>query len=225
MTAAGAIAFGKKNLFPGQTPTGPPALDPAVRTRDTARMTAPFFFGYGSLVNRTTHDYADAHPAQASGWRRAWRHAGIRPVSYLTVLPCRETVIDGLIAHVPRGDWAALDARERAYDRLHATHQITHPLTRPAEIAIYSVPEGRHSAPTADHPILLSYLDTVIQGFLTEFGEAGARRFFDTTDGWDAPILNDRAAPVYPRAKPLRTEERDFVDGCLKAIGAGATAP
>ena len=30
----------------------------------------PRFFGYGSLVNRDTHDYPNAVRATLSGWRR-----------------------------------------------------------------------------------------------------------------------------------------------------------
>ena len=41
----------------------------------------PYFFGYGSLVNRATHDYVHAHPARISGWRRAWRHVEGRSVA------------------------------------------------------------------------------------------------------------------------------------------------
>jgi hypothetical protein len=49
------------------------------------------------------------------------------------------------------------------------------------------------------HPVLLSYLDVVVQGYLQEFDEAGVAHFFDTTDGWDAPLLDDRTHPHYPR--------------------------
>ena len=181
-------------------------------------MTDPFFFGYGSLVNRTTHIYEDAHHAKARGWRRMWRHTDLHPSPFLTAVPCAQTEIEGLIAHVPNGDWQALDARETGYDRLSATHQVSHPVTRPVEIAIYSVPE-RLEVPDLRHPILLSYLDVVVQGYLVEFGEDGAHRFFDTTDGWDAPIKDDRAAPEYPRHRVLSASERGFVDDRLASMG------
>ena len=76
-------------------------------------MNDPFFFGYGSLVNRNTHDYGQAHPAQISGWRRAWRRSPSRDLCYLTAVPDPASTIEGLIAAVPNGDWAALDIRER----------------------------------------------------------------------------------------------------------------
>jgi hypothetical protein len=55
----------------------------------------------------------------------------------------------------------------------------------------------------------------VVQGYLREFGEAGVKRFFDTTDGWEAPVLNDRADPVYPRHRVLTADERTLVDDLL----------
>ena len=80
-------------------------------------MADPYFFGYGSLVNLATHDFPDPRPARLKGWRRAWRHTDLRPVAFLTAVPDTESEIEGMIAHVPRNDWAALDEREWAYDR------------------------------------------------------------------------------------------------------------
>ena len=188
-------------------------------------MPEPYFFGYGSLVNRATHDFPDPRPARLAGWKRAWRHTDLRQVAFLTAIPAPGVEIEGLIAHVPRNDWRALDQREWAYDRVPATDAVTHDLPRPAEIAVYAVPEDRASAASARHPILLSYLDVVVQGYLREFGPEGAARFFATTEGWDAPVLNDRAAPRYPRHQPLRAEESEFVDRWLARLGARLTEP
>jgi hypothetical protein len=160
------------------------------------------FFGYGSLVNRRTHVYGEATRMTVRGWRRAWRHTPLRPVAFLTAVPCAGTAIDGLAAAVPGGDWTALDLREAAYLRA--------PL--PEGPAIYHIPDGLHGPATERHPILRSYLDTVAQGYLVEFGPAGLRRLFETTDGWDAPIRDDRAAPLYPRAMALTPAETALVD-------------
>jgi len=183
-------------------------------------MADPFFFGYGSLVNRATHDYPEAHPATLTGWRRAWRHTRLRPLAFLTAVPAEGHVIDGLVAHVPGDDWAALDVRERAYDRMPVTGRTTHPLSRPIEVQVYAIPDGRHGVPDEIHPVLLSYIDVVVQGYLREFGEAGVARFFATTDGWNAPILDDRAEPVYPRHQRLAASERDLVNDGLLGVGA-----
>ncbi|MEY8843070.1 gamma-glutamylcyclotransferase, partial [Cribrihabitans sp. XS_ASV171] len=69
-------------------------------------------------------------------------------------------------------------------------------------------------------PILLSYLDVVVQGYLRVFGVDGADRFFATTDGWESPILDDRAEPRYPRHRRLKDEERAFVDDRLSRLPA-----
>jgi hypothetical protein len=69
-----------------------------------------------------------------------------------------------------------------------------------------------------DHPILLSYIDVVVQGYLHMHGHDGVAHFFETTDGWDTLILNDRADPIYPRHQTLSAQERDLVDSHLAAV-------
>ncbi|UWR91487.1 gamma-glutamylcyclotransferase [Phaeobacter inhibens] len=181
---------------------------------------APYFFGYGSLVNTRTHAYGQARTARLSGWRRAWVQTDLRPVAYLSAVPSADSRIDGLVAEVPGADWAALDDREFGYDRLAARDAVQHDLAPETEIAVYAIPASSQHAASMRHPILLSYLDVVIQGYLDVFGTEGVADFMRTTDGWDAPILNDRAAPRYPRAQALTTEERDLVDQHLGAVGA-----
>ncbi|MGY9049387.1 hypothetical protein P775_21340 [Puniceibacterium antarcticum] len=183
-------------------------------------MSNAYFFGYGSLVNRRTHIYDPAFPARAKGWRRAWRCTPDREPAFLTVIPDADCEIEGLVAGVPDQDWSALDLRETNYDRLPASDCVTHDLGDHADVAIYSIPEHTRHLPDEDHPVLLSYLDVVLQGYLTEFGRDGADRFLATTTGWEAPILNDRASPRYPRAQSLSTDERDYVDGALTSLGS-----
>lgn len=180
-------------------------------------MTKPYFFGYGSLVNRATHDYTDAHPARIGGWRRAWRHVEGRKVAFLTAVPDPDSVIDGLVAHVPGGDWDALDMREHAYARVLAD-DVEHGIMGAHEIHIYHAPADMHAPATEMRPVLLSYVDVVVQGYLREFGEEGVARFFETTDGWDAPMKDDRDAPSYPRHQRLTRGETAMVDGWLEEL-------
>jgi hypothetical protein len=182
-----------------------------------AAMTEAFFFGYGSLVNRRTHVYTPGHRAALRGWRRAWRATDARPAAFLTVVRDPDAVTDGLIAPVPGGDWAALDAREAAYER-HDASDHTHHESEASAIAVYAIAPDRMRHASDAHPILLSYLDTVVQGFLAEYGPAGAARFFDATIGWDLPVLDDRGAPRYPRAQPLTDAERMVVDDGLARL-------
>jgi hypothetical protein len=169
-------------------------------------------------VNRNTHEYEGAQAATLTGWRRVWRHTNLRKLAYLTVIPDADSTLEGLIAAVPGNDWDALDLREAAYDRLPAAHQVRHTLPHQPEIAVYSIPHDAHLAPSADHPVLLSYIDVVTQGYLREFGPEGAARFFTTTAGWDMPVLDDRTAPIYPRHQRLSRSETAFVDDQLAAL-------
>ena len=184
---------------------------------DMTRPGDPYFFGYGSLVNRATHAYPRAGRARVTGWARIWRATTLRRVAYLSAIPTPGTVIEGLIAAVPGGDWAALDVREQAYAR-HPLHRVDHDQPDAADIMIYQV-EPQHISDGGEHPILLSYLDCVVQGYLREFGDAGAARFFETTTGWDMGLRDDRAAPQYPRAQTLTDRERGFVDAALRDLG------
>ena len=186
-------------------------------------MSDPFFFGYGSLVNRDTHGYCEAYRARLSGWRRVWRHTDLRELAFLTAEPAPDVAIDGLIARVPGDDWAALDEREAGYGRHHLAAGLRHDAPRPVAAQIYAVPAPE--APMTPRPILLSYLDVVVQGFLREFGEDGAADFFATTAGWEAPVLDDRAAPRYPRHKVLDRGERAFVETRLAGLGARILPP
>jgi len=177
----------------------------------------PCFFGYGSLVNRATHSYTQASRAQLGGWRRKWVFTSGRSAAILSVVADANTVIDGLIAEVPNADWAALDLREAGYARI-ASGVVQHPRAPATQISHYAVPRDTW-VPLAENYILMSYLDVVVQGYLAEYGAAGVADFFATTDGWDTPVLNDRAAPQYPRHQTLTAQETALVDQNLALRG------
>ena len=179
----------------------------------------PYFFGYGSLVNRETHTYPDARPAQLKGWRRSWIRTAKREVVFLSVTPDADTVIDGLIASVPDADWRALDAREFGYGRHDSRDAVIHDIMPAPEVAHYAIAPADQMA-GGNHVILLSYLDVVVQGYLREHGVAGVTRFFETTSGWDTPVRNDRENPGYSRFREVTTEEQKLVDDNLLRLSA-----
>lgn len=185
-------------------------------------MTDPYFFGYGSLVNRGTHDYARAQRAQVTGWRRAW----LKPAGFdrciLSAVPQPGAEILGLVAAVPGADWADLDARERLYQRHDASGDVQHGLDHQPSVAIYSAGQGV-ARPSGEDRVILSYIDVVVQGYLAEFGPAGVAHFFDTTDHWHVRVVNDRAAPMYARARETSEAERAMADHHLARIGVRVT--
>lgn len=182
-------------------------------------MGDPFFFGFGSLVNRGTHAYPDGHRATLRGWRREWRYCAAFDHTFLSVVRDATAQIDGLVARVPGADWAALDAREQGYVR-HPIPPADLRHEAPFDLAaqVYAVPMQASGPATRARPIWLSYLDVVVAGFHAEYGTAGVARFFATTTGW-AACVDDRTAPLYPRAQDVGAGVRGLVDEWLAGQG------
>ncbi len=188
----------------------------------TFLMSDPFFFGYGSLVNRNTHSYPRAARATVKGWAREWKKSRLRKVVFLTAVEAPGVEIDGLIAAVPGADWVALDERERAYERLPVS-EITHEHSERTPVEIYRARADHIEEVNEGHVMLLSYLDVVIQGYLREFGEAGVERFLATTGGWEVPVCDDRQHPVYPRNQELSLAEMARTDSAISMLGLQVT--
>ncbi len=181
-------------------------------------MNDHFIFGYGSLVNRATHGYEAAYPARLTGWRRAWRHTTLREVAFLNAVPEPGHEMAGLVIGVPR-EAPELDSREYAYTRTDVTGWVDHPLAGPVEVNVFAIPQASGDR-RAGHVLLLSYIDVVVQGYFCEYGHDGVRDFFETTDGWDATVIGDRAAPRYPRSQTVEPELTMLVDHWLAKVGA-----
>ncbi|MEM9104604.1 MAG: gamma-glutamylcyclotransferase family protein [Pseudomonadota bacterium] len=181
------------------------------------------YFGYGSLANRKTlqTDFLHAQPVRLHGWRRCWRPrkegdpiVADRPTSLLSARKVGEGFIDGLLVFDKRANLPDVDERERNYDRVPV------PLDRiegfdqglPAcEIFVYEA-QTNVALHDPQHPILQSYLDVVLKGFLQEFGLAGVHHFLATTDGFERPVHTDRHRPFYPRSVQLTDEEQVLFD-------------
>ncbi|MEM1236780.1 MAG: gamma-glutamylcyclotransferase family protein [Pseudomonadota bacterium] len=161
-------------------------------------------FGYGSLVNRRTHDFP-AGVGTLSGWQRVWVSLPDRPVAILSAEPAPGQ-IEGLYMDVSAEAQPDLDRREIEYDCLRLEDGSF----------VYSIPQ-KSIVPEAK-PILRSYLDVVMQGFETELGEASLTRFMATTVGWNLGILDDRATPIYPRAQVLTAEQTARYDDLLASV-------
>jgi len=108
-------------------------------------MRQHYIFGYGSLVNRATHDYARAHPATLRGWRREWRATTLREVAFLNVVPAPGSAIHGMMLGVAPDD-PALQAREYAYARRAVSDAVTHDRDAPAEVSVFAIAPDAHGA-------------------------------------------------------------------------------
>jgi hypothetical protein len=185
-------------------------------------------FGYGSLVNhQTLPDDAQSARVRVRGWRRAWRHSSMATNGRrctLTVVPDPDCTIFGTIVAQPLTGAEALQAREAQYGKVELP---------PASIEWVDEQPGHWPEPFIhvghaeharsgdhDHPVLLSYLDTVLSGFMLTFGDEGPQHFMETTADWHVPVLNDRHEPLYPRATRLSAEETALIDDLLTTAGA-----
>ncbi|MGX1097737.1 gamma-glutamylcyclotransferase family protein [Amorphus sp. MBR-141] len=200
-----------------------------MRTEADAEDGVFHYFGYGSLVNAATRPQSHVViPARLFGYRRAWRVSTRRSLlagaCSLTIRPAGpDSVVHGVLASENRVSLPTLDRRERHYDRLTVAADGVAPDAphdHPGAVYVYRVKRAHDRFGSRRFPVLLSYVDCVLQGYLKVFGEAGVADFMATTDGWHVPVLDDRAAPLYPRAQTLSPAEQVLVDDALATAGA-----
>lgn len=183
-------------------------------------------FGYGSLVNAATVS-ADTvlHSASIRGWRRAWRHSGTAKWGKrctLTVIPDPASQIMGVILVQNADTLGSLNQREGDYDRVvlpvKNVNWIEAAPEQNLEISIYVGRERHRRSGDHEHPVFLSYLDTVLQGYRRRYGDDGIQHFLETTLDWHVPIIDDRSAPRYPRHTGLSPQERSAIDRHLMQL-------
>lgn len=173
-----------------------------------------FIFGYGSLINSASRNSSASKPIAAIpvrvsasfGFVRAWND---RSPTGFTALGLRRPVpgegaltINGVIYPVDGNDMSSFDAREKGYVRVEVPREEIEALSwqqLPTEGKIWVyIPDvtGQEPGvglPTADaqHPLVESYVDVVIEGGL-EYGQDYARELIETTKDWSPYWLNDR---------------------------------
>ena len=179
------------------------------------------YFGYGSLVNAHTHRTHIVHCERAhlSGFARRWQgrsEPARHPVSLLSAhrAGAGAAELSGLLVFDRAGNLPAVDRREHGYDRVRLDRSQLRLDRDDADLPDleYYVYVARPPAGAARHHILQSYLDAVLQGYLHQYGEHGARGFVESTGAFDTPIVRDRASPLYPRAVKLTPDETDLID-------------
>jgi len=179
-----------------------------------------FIFGYGSLINTASRNSTaskpiDAIPVRVSasfGYVRAWVD---RAKSGFTALGLRKpgageqaTTINGVLYPVEGNDMNAFDAREAGYKRMEVPREAIESVSweqvpTDGKIWVYvsvgkdGTPGEGLQPPSADYPVLQSYVDVVIDGAL-EYGPDYARELIETTADWSPYWLNDRELPRRP---------------------------
>lgn len=182
------------------------------------------YFGFGSLVNTSTlrTDYIETIPVALKGWRRHWqgRPAVDDPeIALLSIHRHENAQLHGLIVVDSLENLDAVDEREQGYQRVQLSHDdfVVEGRTLPANLYVYVA--NTANEPDAQPPLLQSYLDAVMQGYLNEYGSNGLTHFIETTIGFDRPIIKDRNQPQYPRAIELDESSAELFDNTLRTAG------
>lgn len=186
------------------------------------------YFGYGSLVNaETLPEGTDLSPGRLDGWIREWRVCGKdaegRGRCALSVRRSEGVYIRGVLATECKSGFADLALREKRYDKIDGIGSSfrcdEQGAEGPEDMFLFAASPPHRAWGDETHPILQSYLDCVLKGFFDLWGEEGIGHFLETTEGWEAPVLSDRHAPVYSRAVVLDPDLRALIDERLHAHG------
>ena len=182
------------------------------------------YFGYGSLVNRATlrTKFLAIRRAEVSGWRRFWLPRSDSGIALLSALRDPGHATQGVVVYDHTDHLAAVDEREAGYIRrtVDDTGLVVEKAPAPAPVHIYEAIEPRGTAAETGARILQSYLDAVMQGFLSLYGREGVARFVTETQGFETEILCDRSAPLYPRSVILGVGEAELFDSLVLDRGA-----
>jgi hypothetical protein len=171
-------------------------------------MGAAWVFGYGSLVA-----VPDARPAALRGFRRVWGVAmdnsvavpgykvyekpdGSRPavaVAFLDLEPCAGAgcEVNGALLPADAGTLAALDARERQYERIDVTPHLACAPPGPGKAYTYvGRAEGRARVRGDGLPVVVqrAYVDLVEAAFAA-LGDDALARYRASTDSPPFPVV------------------------------------
>ena len=171
---------------------------------------------------RTSPQAGAAHPIEVQGYRRGWFEKG-SPVGFSTtflgVVQDRDSRMNAVMYQVQPGELADTDARERAYCREPVASsdikRLDPGFSPPAnaQVWIYVSRGPAVALPSAQYPIVQSYVDIFLSGCLEQeqrYGVAGfARQCITTTTGWSEHWVNDRIYPRRPFVYQPRAREID----------------
>jgi len=182
------------------------------------------FFGYGSLVNELTLSKKyDIQSGKIQNWKREWKHCvdtTFGRVCALTASRIEDALIDGVFIRCNEIELKQFDEREIGYDRMGIARSDVVYSSGPLPDRLYIYTSGPEHYRVGDfyYPIWLSYVEVVMYGYLMMFGEAGVDRFIQSTEGWSAPIIDDRQNPRYPRFTKISDEHRRLIETWLHSI-------
>jgi hypothetical protein len=187
-----------------------------------------YLVGYGSLLSHDSrYLFSDidcqAVPLVVDGWQRAWvtrssivQHTCLgafkRQGAWLNaaLLPIAE-ITPKLMTREAEYSFEALTVEQLSLPESHQHIDLTSLKGKKIWICqnfnSYNASEA--------FPITQSYLDTCLGGCLEIAGSEFAKQFIASTLGWTSGWINDRVAPIYPRAAHISQETLSLIDQLL----------
>lgn len=192
----------------------------------------PLMLGYGSLMSRDSRQtysgiFHEGILVNVSGYCRGWITRSIAE---------QQTYVGAVAEHgaslnaqlIPVNLDPALADREKDYrfEKVPA-RQITSAFSGSLHEALVNWLQQRpvyicrtlgSETAEASYPIHQSYVDTCMAGCMEAGGVEAAERFVQQTAHWNAHLINDRAAPKYPRSAKISHTVQQSIDKILRAV-------
>lgn len=196
-------------------------------------LTLPqYIIGYWSLIDeqskrKTDPNAEESFPVSIKGYQRRWRVHGNLPglnATFLSIVENHSASFNGIIYKVSHPNAIKqYDKRERTYCRkqLDADQLQTYNLTLPTEkqVWIYYATQESNQPPSADFPIVQSYVDIFIRGCIKieqKFKIDGfAKNCITSTAQWSTHWENDR---IFPRRPSFYEPFSPQIDALLKEV-------
>ena len=182
-------------------------------------MTTEYVFTYGSLIEyasrtRSVPSALYVYPVEVKGIKRGWfeqDHASntIQP-TYLGAVFDEESACNGVIFSVNKEELQRLKEREASYNVREIPLEKIEFLDlrgdfKTKDVKIYFFESKTQYQPSPKFPIVQSYVDICVGGclqidknFAIPKEKSFAKKFFDTTTGWEGTWFNDRLYPWRP---------------------------
>ena len=174
-------------------------------------MNNKILFAYGSLTNSLSRIKVIKNKTYFYGnlfsYKRIWSiNVEQKNFTGLGIIYDKNYYCNGIYIPISEKDIKELDVREikesgNKYERLLLDNKFCD--QRFKKNKIYTYVSKNVENPSHDFPLIQSYIDVVIQGFM-EYNIEYAIEFCRTTFNWSKYYINDRNAPIYHKTKNIK---------------------
>ncbi|MBD3280673.1 hypothetical protein GF389_04070 [Candidatus Dojkabacteria bacterium] len=179
-------------------------------------------FGYATLINKEsllkTTSISDYIPIKIEGIETDWNISSDKfMITGIGLSVNDKARALGVLIELTEDNFINLDERElqHGHERVELSyHSIVKYEGQSLDLTnskIYTYKPRYPKRPNVDHPIVQSYLDTVLDGCLS-ISDNFAKEYLEKTIGWNDQWINDRAKPMYPSyISPINPNKIDSI--------------